>query len=51
MDHYSRQVCEINAQSKAEAIMALEMLKAKIMDMPYMEPVHEKVIVTNEGTI
>lgn len=50
----SRQVCEINAQSKEEAIMALEMLKSKIMDIPYdqhMEPVYEKVIVTNEGTI
>lgn len=48
----SRQVCEVSAQNKQEALMALEMLKKRIQEIPHtqsVEPVHETVAVTNEG--
>lgn len=48
----SRQICEVNAQSKEEALLALDILKKKIEKIPYtqhMEPVYETAVVTNEG--
>lgn len=48
----SRQICEVSAQNKQEALLALDMLKEKIKEIPCtqsMEPVHETVVVTNEG--
>lgn len=48
----SRQICEISAMNKQEALMALDMLKERIKEIPHaqsMDPVHETVVVTNEG--
>jgi len=48
----SRQICEVNARNKEEALMALELLKEKIEKIPYaqhMEPVYETAVVTNAG--
>lgn len=48
----SRQICEVSANNKQEALMALDMLKKRIEEIPHtqsMEPIHETVVVTNEG--
>ena len=48
----NRQICEVSAKNKQEALTALEMLKERIQEIPHtqsMETVHETVVVTNEG--
>lgn len=50
----SRRICEITAQNKQEALMALDMLKEEIQKIPYsqsMKSIHEKVLVINEGRV
>lgn len=47
-----RQICEVSAKNKQEALIALDMLRERIKEIPNthsMEPVHETVEVTNEG--
>lgn len=45
-----RKVLEFNAMSRAEALVALDMVKTAIMDANLEDAIHETVYVTNEGS-
>lgn len=47
-----RKICELSAQNKQEALVALDLLRDRINSIPdsqSAEPVCETVVVTNEG--